>query len=107
MGAGMSEVRNADKVGTFIFFSGVLACVVLTWWAYLPGGWLNPHEWLNETMQKELKNQTLAEASLGKWSAGKEWAQADFQLNVVIRNITVAAINKANYSMLEVTTPDR
>lgn len=82
----------------------LLAVISIACWIYRPGGIANPHEWLNETMKQELLNHTgEAQVSLGKWSPSP--ASNIFQIEDVRLSIVAEVIKKANYSMLEVTTP--
>lgn len=78
---------------------GILLCLDLR-----PGGWHNPHEWLNDTMKKE---KLTTSSTLGHWVIPNGPTFSDLELNMnIAKNISVVQANKSTYSMLEISLPD-
>jgi hypothetical protein len=80
----------------------VILAASLLWWAYRPGGPRNPHEWLNDEMQKQFSSRPgEAAASLGHWHTKDNNYIIDYEVH-----LSVMQVRKGTYSMLEIDLPD-
>jgi hypothetical protein len=83
----------------------VVSLSIFLWWMYRPGGPENPHEWLNETMNREFAEAPgSTSVSLGHWHFDREAGLINYTDEETV--VSVVKATKANYSMLKIDLTD-